>query len=222
VSPPRLVDLATNWLTLVVSLRSCPDLHDPDRILQRAEELKKDFEREAQKAQFVEADIEAAVFGLAAFLDETVKRGRGRAQVAWLANPLVLQWFRIPNPGTVFFERLAEVRKDRSRRIEALEVATWCLALGFEGQLAGDRDARAKLLHELGLDITAVRPVVPPLAPHVTLHEGAGPGKVPEIPQRISVAVFICTTVLIWLLITQFSHLLALGAGDRIEASLLR
>src|SRR5882672_12290353 len=86
--PPRLVDLASDWLATVPALRSVADLPDAARLRAHAGELRSTFERKAKTAGFTDVDIQSAVFSLTALFDETVRRTRGRAREEWLPRPL--------------------------------------------------------------------------------------------------------------------------------------
>ena len=218
--PPRLVDLAADWLALVPTLRRVSDLPDPARVREHATDLRTAFERRAKQAGFTDDDIRAAVFSLTALLDETVRRSRGRARDEWLARPLQLEWFQTSNAGVEFYERLEELRKDRSKRIQALEVAACCLALGFEGRLAtASRETRLDLIHNLTLDVAAVRDEGKlPLAPHVISKDRIQARAVAEVPRWIMVVAFVVALLLIWVGITQLSHLEAVRAVRDLSA----
>ena len=217
--PPRLVDLASDWLALIPALRRSPDLSDPARLRQRAAELRDELERRARQSGYDDRDIKSAVFSLTALLDETVKRGRGRAREEWLARSLALEWFQNPNAGVAFYERLDELRRDRRERIEAIEVAACCLGLGFEGRLAtAPREARAGLLNDLLLDVAAVRGEGRlPLSPHLLTRDPVGGRVVSGVSRWIMVAVFVISLLVIWVAITQLSHLEAAHAVHEIR-----
>ena len=206
--PPRLVDLASDWLAMVPALRACADLPDPARLREHAAELRGVFERKAKQAGFTDADVQSAMFSLTAVFDETIKRGRGKARDEWLARSLALEWFQTTNAGVDFYTRLDELRKERSKRIEALEVAACCLALGFEGRLATAREARVDLINNLLLDVTAVRGQgEPPLAPHVIGKDRMQSKVVAEVPRWAMAVAFVLALLLVWLGISQLSHL---------------
>jgi len=216
--PPRLVDLASDWLALVPALRACPDLPDAARLRERAQELRTVFERQGKQAGFGDADVQSAVFSLTALFDETVKRGRGRAREEWLGRSLAMDWFQTANAGVDFYTRLEELRKERSKRIEAVEVAVCCLALGFEGRLATAREARTDLINNLLLDVTAVRGQgEPPLAPHVLGKDRIQSKVVSGVPRWIMVVAFVGALFLVWLGISQLSHLQAWHAVNEIK-----
>jgi type VI secretion system protein ImpK len=216
--PPRLVDLASDWLVLIPALRACADLPDAGRLRAHASELRTTFERNAKQAGFADADVQSAVFSLTAVFDETVKRARGKAREEWLARSLALDWFQTANAGVDFYTRLDELRKERSKRIDALEVAACCLALGFEGRLATAREARVDLINNLMLDVTAVRGQgEPPLAPHVIGKDRIASKAVAEVPRWIMAVAFVVALLLVWLGISQLSHLEAWRAVNDIK-----
>jgi len=216
--PPRLVDLASDWLALVPALRSCAEVQDPARLRDHAAELRSTFERKAKLAGFTDADVQSAVFSLTTLFDETVRRTRGRAREEWLPRPLQLEWFQTANAGVEFYDRLAELRKDRSKRIEALEVAVCCLALGFEGRLATAREARVDLINNLLLDVTAVRGQGElPIAPHVIGRDRMQAQVVSEVSRWIMAAAFVALVLLLWLGISQLSHFEAWRAVNDIK-----
>jgi len=216
--PPRLVDLASDWLALVPALRACADLPDPARLRERAQELRTVFERQAKQAGFADADVQSAVFSMTALFDETVKRSRGKARDEWLGRSLALDWFQTANAGVEFYTRLDELRKERSKRIDALEVAACCLALGFEGRLATSREVRVDLINNLLLDVTAVRGQgEPPLAPHVISKDRIQSKVVSGVPRWVMVLAFAVALLLVWLGISQLSHFEAWHAINEIK-----
>jgi len=223
----RLVDLAADWITFVAALRGGVEIAEPARLRERAEALRESFQNQAKVAGFTDEDIDAAQLFLTAFLDETIRRSKGKAREEWIPRPLQLEWFQTNNAGVEFYEKLEELRKERSRRIEAIEVAACCLALGFEGRLAlaGEKriERRMALLNELTLDVAAVRGTgVPPLAPRVIARDRAAATGVPEIPRWITAAAFAVIALLLWLVISQLSHLSTLRAADEINRTLTR
>ena len=218
--PPRLVDLAGDWLALVIALRECPEVPDPGRLRKRAHELRKDLERLARAAQFSEEDIRAAIFSLAAFTDEVVRRTRGRAREEWIARPLQLEWFETNSAGGEFYDQLDEQRKNRDRRKESLEVSTCCLALGFEGKLGMAPEKRSALLDDLLVDIGAVRGAGEmPLAPRAVGKDRPTATGVPELPRWISAVAFGLAVLLVWLTVTQSSRIAFKDVAARLERS---
>src|SRR5258706_6221756 len=121
--PPRLVDLASDWLVLIPALRACADLPDAGRLRAHATELRTAFERNAKQAGFADADVQSAVFSLTAVFDETVKRARGKAREEWLARSRPLHWVQTAHGGVAFYTRLHELRKERNNPADSVQAA---------------------------------------------------------------------------------------------------
>src|SRR5512140_3082031 len=65
---PRLVDLASDWLSTVLALAQVAEFPDARALRARALELKGRFEREAAEQGFAAADVDDALFAMVAFL----------------------------------------------------------------------------------------------------------------------------------------------------------
>jgi type VI secretion system protein ImpK len=206
----RMLDLCADWFSMVVALRQAGALADAAAIRTRALELKSKLEDDARRGGFSPADLEASVFALVGFLDETVLMATGPARDAWISKPLQLELYGAMLAGEQFFERLDAMRRDREARIEALEVYYACLAFGFGGKfkLSGPERIKA-LLVEVEADIAAVRGTgKKPLAPHAARHHEAGGAElVPGVPWWLAVAVFVLAVLLTWLLMKLFGVL---------------
>jgi len=96
----RLVDLCSDWLAMIVALRQAPDPNlDANLIRNRAVELKSRLEQDGARNSINPVDVEAAVFGLIAFLDETAIRAGGALRDAWFQRPMQLELFGPIAPG---------------------------------------------------------------------------------------------------------------------------
>jgi type IV/VI secretion system ImpK/VasF family protein len=113
-------------------------------------------------------EIEEARFALVAWADEVVLRADWPGRDQWAAERLQMQLYRTTRGGNEFFEHLARLRPDQ---LAAREIYFLALALGFEGQYAGQEPARqallahqAEILRAAGrvLDVNQARPVTPP------------------------------------------------------------
>src|SRR5262249_36809636 len=125
----RLVDLCSDWLSMIVAIRQGADPSlDPQAIRNRTLELKARLAQDGARSGVHTVDVEGAAFALVAFLDETVLRSGGSARDAWIARRLQVELFGTANAGDEFFERLARLRRERDQRIESLEVFACCLA----------------------------------------------------------------------------------------------
>ncbi len=215
----RLVDLCSDWLGMVVALRQAPspDL-DANLIRTRALELKSRLEQDGARAGTNAVDVEAASFGLVAFLDETAIRAGGALRDAWFQRPMQMELFGTNRAGEEFFTRLDGLRREREARIEALEVYACCLAFGFQGQLGMAGPERVKaVLTEVDNDIAAVRGTGRrPLAPHAARPDDAGGTIAGKFPIWLALAVFVPALVLSWLIVKLFAVLGANGARNAI------
>jgi type VI secretion system protein ImpK len=199
----HLVDLCSDFLALVAAVRHADGAAEPVALRRRALELKTTLEQRAREIGIPSADVETATFALVALLDETVLRSRGAAKDAWMRTPLQLELYGQTVAGEEFYERLDALRRDRSGRIEALEVCCACLALGFGGRhnLAGP-EKLAEILAEVGRDVQAVRGAPPrSLSPHLDpggeYADAGGTG----VPIWLSTLAFVLGTALVWLVI---------------------
>ncbi len=222
--PPRarLVDLAAEWLGTVVALKRVTLLPDAAALRARALELKAKLESGARDGGFSAADVEAAVFALVAFLDETVLNSAGPARDVWVSKPLQLELFGQNVAGEEFFDRLDRMRRERDTRIEALEVYYCCLAFGFGGKLrlAGPERLQA-LLAEVERDIASVRGTGKrPLAPHALRQDEGVDSVAAGFPIWVTLAAFVVAVTLVWLLVLLVSNVAAGRAAGAIRGLL--
>ncbi len=216
---PRLVDLASDWLSTALALGQVTELPDARALRARALELKTRFERDAAELGFTAADVEDAVFAMVAFLDETVLNGRGPARDAWIASPLQLELYGRQLAGEEFFERLERLRHEREARIEALEVYCCCLAFGFAGRLRLAPERLPALLEEVQRDAAAARGrAVSPLAPNAGRRHERVTEERGGMPWWIPAAGFLLGTLVVWLLVWVVGRIGAGGAASAIAA----
>jgi type VI secretion system protein ImpK len=209
---PRLTDLAAEWFSMAVALRRVTLLPDAETLHARAIELKDKFRQEAGAAGFSAADIEAAVYALVVFLDETVLSASGPGRDAWIRRPLQLELFGSNVGGEEFFNRLDRLRRERDTHIEALEIYFCCLAFGFAGKymLSGPERLQS-FFSEVERDIAAVRGTGKrALAPHALRQDEFGDAVVAGFPILLALGVFVAGMLIVWLLVVLVSHF---GAG---------
>ncbi|WP_213307570.1 DotU family type IV/VI secretion system protein [Paraburkholderia sacchari] len=93
-----------------------------------------------QDAGHAQAEVDAALFAFAAWADELLLTARWEGAVQWQRHLLQRRYFNLSNAGVVFYERLAQLTPaERPVR----EVFYLCLALGFGGRYAYDRNQKA-------------------------------------------------------------------------------
>lgn len=217
---PRLVDLASDWLSTVLALGHVQELPDAAALRARALELKSRFEREAGEKGFTASDTDDAVFAMVAFLDESVLNQRGAARDTWIGRPLQLELYGRQLAGEEFFERLDRLRKDRESRIEALEVYCCCLAFGFAGRMRlGAPEKLSELLDEVQRDVAAVRGDGRlPLAPNAARRAERVADEARGMPWWVPVVAFVPAVMIVFLVVWLFARLGAGHAASAIEA----
>ncbi len=215
----RLLDLCSDWLSMIVALRQASGAAlGADTIRTRTLELKARLEQDGARSGVNAVDVEAAVFALIAFLDESVLRAGGPARDAWIARPMQLELFGTNVAGDEFFDRLDRLRRERESRIEAIEVYACCLAFGFLGRfgMAGPERIQ-QLLAQVEGDINAVRGTGRrPLAPHADRPDDASGTVAGKFPLWMALAVFVPALLLFWLVLKLFAVLGAKGAAGAI------
>ena len=218
----RLVDLCGEWLTLIAMLRQASELPDAAALRARALELRARLDQDARARGVEEDDIREAVFALVAFLDETVLATPGPAREVWITRPLQLELFGEALAGEKFFTRLDELRRERERRIEALEVYYACLAFGFGGKyrLGGSEKLRA-LLVEVEREVATRRGAAQgPLGPHALPREELANAVRVELPVWLSLAIFAGGIVLVLAVLALIANLQASDAAATIRTHL--
>jgi type VI secretion system protein ImpK len=155
---------------------------------------------------------------LVAFLDESVRREAGPARDAWNVESLQKKLYGADVAGEEFFDRLEQLRRDRERRADAIEIYYACLALGFKGRfgISGPEALRA-LMTDLERDLAAVRGVTPrPLSPHALRHGDYVEVATETLPVWMVLAVLVPAVVLVWLVILLLARHGAGGIADEI------
>jgi len=215
----RLVDLCSEWLSLVIAIRRLRELPDPSGLRARALELKVRLEQEARDAGFSAADTEAAIYALVAFLDESVLRTPGAARAAWYERPLQLELFGTNVAGEEFFNRLERLRREREAHVEALEIYYCCLALGFAGRYAlGAPEKLHALLAEVEREVAAVRGASrTPLAPNAVRRDTFAGAAGSRLPAWLVVTVFAAALLIAFLTVAQIAGCQARGAASAIR-----
>ena len=99
-------------------------------------------------------DADEIAYALVALVDEAALARGGALREAWQAETLQLSMFGENTAGEGFFVRLAELRRDASRR-EVLAAYWLVLALGFRGRYAfrGAEIELAELFESVRLDL---------------------------------------------------------------------
>ncbi|KXU86900.1 hypothetical protein CR51_37235 [Caballeronia megalochromosomata] len=93
----------------------------------------------AHDAGFPQADIDEALFAFNAWADELLLTTRWEGAAQWQRHLLQRRYSNVSNAGVVFYERLAQLAP---AQLAVREVFYLCLALGFGGRYAYDRNQK--------------------------------------------------------------------------------
>jgi type VI secretion system protein ImpK len=111
-------------------------LPDANTLRQRVHALFEEMKSRAGRRGFKPADIEAAQYAVAAFIDEAILHSGWQEGPNWSAQTLQAMYFAEANAGVNFYTRLADQRRQSP---EAAEVFYLCVLLGFRGQYRDPR-----------------------------------------------------------------------------------
>lgn len=134
--PRTLMDLFYPGFYMVFLLKNgqLPSQAAPFR--ERVKELLLQVDRGAKRLGLDSTDVYQAKFAFCGLLDEILLTSGGAVREDWMLNPLQLELFGEHMAGERFFERLEELRREGTVRLQALEVFHMCLLLGFQGKYA--------------------------------------------------------------------------------------
>lgn len=93
----------------------------------------------AHDAGFSQADIDEALFAFSAWADELLLTTQWEGAGQWQRHLLQRRYSNLSNAGVVFYDRLAQLTPSQ---LAVREVFYLCLALGFGGRYAYDRNQK--------------------------------------------------------------------------------
>lgn len=134
VESQRLPDLCAECIMLIVHLRANKEYGEAMELRRRILDLLERLKRTARRADIEQADVDAAVFALVAFLDETIINSEWSQKDLWMVRLLQEELFSLNTAGNEFFSRLEQLRQRPQMYAEVLEVYYLCMALGFKGK----------------------------------------------------------------------------------------
>ncbi|MFN8587435.1 MAG: DotU family type IV/VI secretion system protein [Candidatus Eisenbacteria bacterium] len=216
---PRLVDLAIEPLALIHSLRSESANPDAGVVRQRWQAMRRTFEENARAAGHREADLEACVYMLCAYLDAAML-GLPEQRGYWLDAGALQSEFDMSGEliaGRRVYERLAELRGAREQSVEPLELYAACFRTGYRGRYIDDEPGMEALMAEVERDIAAVRgDGAGVIAPNVARKDEQGGAVVKKFPVWLVPAALGAALLLSWLTVVLVSFLHARGAASAI------
>lgn len=171
---PALVALATDILLIGVKIMETPHLGEPDSLKKLLLSYFKDFERQCSIHGKPPELTNHARYALAAFIDETIINTPNNCRESWVNQPLQVEFFNDHSAGEHFFKRLEELLPDIRRNIEAVEVYSQCLALGFQGRYrVQNTEALPNVVRNLLKRIESVKGTPPKaISPAAYVHPG--------------------------------------------------
>lgn len=138
----KLVDAFIPVLAVVRQFALAPD-QDAPAMAARLQPLLAQAQHDALAIGTPEDDLRAALFAVAAWVDETLSTCDWPQAAGWQRHLLQRQFFNVTNAGVAFFERLARLGDAQA---DVQEVYVLCLSMGFTGRYGhgahdGDGDA---------------------------------------------------------------------------------
>jgi type VI secretion system protein ImpK len=123
---------------------------------------------QARKQGYSQEDIELAMFGVVAFLDESVFNCDQPMFEQWARQPLQSQLYGWMLAGDVFFQNLRKLLSlaDSVQIGDVLEVYYLCLLLGFKGRYSqGRADELQSIMQETADKFRRIRQIAAVLSP---------------------------------------------------------
>lgn len=221
---PLLTELATELLTVAMSLKGNADIGDPQEVRRRILQLLERFEQEARDHGYSTAHVDACRFALVALMDEAVLSSTWVGKDLWRSNPLQRELYKINIAGQEFFTRLEALRGNLAENRRVLELYHACLAMGFEGQfkLLG-REKLETAIRDLSSSLAEGRaPRADQLSPH-----WKRPDDFPEtvggnVPIWMTAAIFIPAALLLLVLFGAIARISSDRTADAIQRLLTR
>jgi len=166
-SAMSLPEQSTGIIKLLVELTPAKC---PDDLRSRFEDLFREFENRALRANILSVHVTSAKYALAALVDETILLSELPVKDEWLGKPLQMLYFDDFSAGEEFYNRLEQLRLTPSAEtVDVLEVYYLCLAFGFKGKYGNAKgEERLKaIMGGLANDISIARGIktTTPLSP---------------------------------------------------------
>lgn len=192
-----LSEMFNDLLVLGVQLRDATNPGTVESLRSRLHELFQSAEQRGRTAGLSQETLAQARYAVAAFLDEMLINSRWPHKDEWASRPLQYDFFGEFTAGEGFFKRLENIRGGIPMNADLLELYTYCLMLGFEGQYKlQDREKLRGLIEDLSRQIQGKRGEIAALSP-----SGRRPEELLEmVRSELPVWVIVATSVALVLL----------------------
>ena len=192
-----LSDVFNDLLVLGVQLRDATNPGSVESLRTRLHQLFQSAEESGRGSGVSQETLAQARYAVAAFIDEMLINSRWPHKDEWAARPLQYEFFGEFVAGEGFFKRVEHIRGGIPVNVDLLELYTYCLMLGFEGQYKLENRERLRgLVEDLVRQIQGKRGEIPPLSPR-----GRRPEELLEMVKReLPVWVIVVTSASLVLL----------------------
>lgn len=204
--------------TAIVRLRSNRQaVSDANSFRIHMREALKSADQEARKRGYSGEMIQAAIFAVVAFLDESILNSRNPLFADWPRQPLQEELFGTHMAGEVFFQNVQKLlgQTDSQELADALEVYYLCVLLGFGGRYSvGNKGDLRAIMDAVGEKIRRIRGRSVELSPNWMLPTEAarGAGGDPWV-RNLAIAAIACVA-LVLVLFLIFKFWLGSGISD--------
>ena len=147
-----ILQAAAPLLAIAARLQSTVSQADVQSLRAQTAQQVRQFEDRLRTAGVPTENAVGARFILCAFFDSAVLNTPWGAHSEWGGRSLLLEFHRVRDGGTTFFELMDKFRTEPARYIDLLELQYVCLALGFEGKYSV-QDRGAQKLDEIQHDL---------------------------------------------------------------------
>jgi type VI secretion system protein ImpK len=140
-----LLNAANTLLALVAQLRTTTSHANPERLRSQLLQHVREFESAAAASGVKAHHVSAARYLLCSFIDEVVETTPWGSSGAWKSRNLLQEFHDERQGGEKAFKLLERLEQDVPANRNVLELFYVCLALGFEGRYAKQRNSREQL-----------------------------------------------------------------------------
>lgn len=164
--------------TAAIRLRSGrQEVHDAEQFRAQVMQAIRMADQNAKARGYVDTDIQAGVFAVVAFLDESILNLRQPVFKDWVRKPLQEELFGRHVAGEIFFESLNKLlgRRDSPETADVLEVYYLSMLLGYLGKYSiSSKGELRSLMMQTADKIQRIRKTPPDWSPHWSLPEEGG------------------------------------------------